>query len=131
MYSLAGIAADINPNYHNYFRLVLTKALLIAADIKSICRPQQPFLGRSNESSIIYVRTQLAIATNLRNTTVRKIKRFTQTQQQNNQRIFCKKVSTNESKQELQPATGKASGRRALQPTQAGSKDPQKRSANS
>ena len=54
---------NMNPNHHNCARPALKQALLITDKINSICRPQQPFLGRSNESSIIYIRTQLAIAT--------------------------------------------------------------------
>ena len=50
MYSLAGTAADINHNHHYYIRLALTQVLPIAGDIKSIRRPQQPFLGKLNES---------------------------------------------------------------------------------
>ena len=45
------ISVYINHNYHNYVRSALTQAFLIAADIKSTCRPQQPFLGRSKEGS--------------------------------------------------------------------------------
>ena len=44
--------ANINPNHHNCARPTLKQALLITKNIKSICRPQQPFMGRSNESSI-------------------------------------------------------------------------------
>ena len=42
--------ANINPNHHNCARPALRQALLITENIKSICHPQQPFLGRSNES---------------------------------------------------------------------------------
>ena len=52
-YGLAGIVVNINPNHHNCDRLALRQVLLIAVDIKSICRPQRPFLSRSNESYII------------------------------------------------------------------------------
>ena len=43
-------AANINPNHHNCARLALKQLLLITKNIKAIYRPQQPFLGRSNES---------------------------------------------------------------------------------
>ena len=48
--------ANINPNHHNCARPALKQVLLITENIKSICRPQQPFLGRSNESlSLIHI----------------------------------------------------------------------------
>ena len=62
--------ANINPNHRNCARPALKQALLITEYIKSICHPQQPFLGRSNESSIIYVRTKTSVNTQLAIATV-------------------------------------------------------------
>ena len=54
MYPIA-VNIYINHIHLTYVHSAPNKALPKAEDIKSICRPQQPFLGRSNVSSIAYI----------------------------------------------------------------------------